>query len=468
VDELCARSAAELGESYRAGRLSPVEVVEATLARIERLNPLLNAYVSVCRESAIAAARAAEAQFAAGIDVGPLQGVPVSLKDIISVRGCRTTAGSRIFQDAPADEVDADVVRRLRAGGAVVLGKVNLHEFAFGGPDPESAFGTVQNPRRLGHMPGGSSTGSGAAVATGLGVISVGTDTGGSIRQPASLCGLVGLKPTHGLVSAGGVIPVSEQLDDVGPIGRSVADVAAALTVMTGRASKDYVAALRQDVRGLRVGVPVDACFGIGQPAALALQARARGRLQEIGLSLVPVSLRRAYEIRAICNVIAPVDLWKYHARHRGQERLYGKPFREQADAGRRIAAVDYAAALAAKDDVRERWLGIFERIDVLALPGNVATAQRHGTDTVEIGGQAFTPAMLSSPHNRSANLTGFPALALPVGEDDGLPVALQLQAPPWREDRLLAVAHALEQALGHLTRAWGIEVRDAVARVSH
>lgn len=465
MNDLCALGAADLGQLYRARKLSPVEVTVATLERIERLNPVLNAFITVLSESALAAARVAEAQFGAGFELGPMQGIPVSVKDIVNVKGSSTTAASRVLQHAGPDDDDAEVVRRLRAAGAVLIGKVNLHEFAFGVPDSDSPFGVVQNPRRIGYMAGGSSSGSGAAVAAGLGVVSIGSDTGGSIRNPASVCGLVGLKPTHDLVSVRGVIPVSEQLDDIGPIGRSVADVAACLTAIadddrSASPTNNYVSALQHEVRGLRVGVPNNACFQFGQPGALALNAHAHQCMRDLGLILVPIILPRAEEVRDVWEVIARVDLWTYHARHRDQEELYGRSFRGRAQAGRETHAVDYAKALATKTDIRRQWLTVFDRVDLLVLPGNVAGAQRHGTETVEINGQEYTVTMAYSPHNRTANITGFPALVLPVGDDDGLPIGIQLQAPPRREARLLAVAAALEQSLGNLPNRLGIEPR--------
>ncbi len=206
--ELCSLGVAELGARYRGGSLSPVELTRAVLDRIERLNPDLNAFLVVTRDAAMAAAGAAEAQLRAGIDLGPLHGVPFSVKDIIDVVGLRTTAGSKVLLDGPVQEEDAPVVRRLRSAGAILIGKTNLHEFAYGAPDPEGPFGSVQNPRAIGRQSGSSSSGSAAAVAAGMGVFSVGTDTGGSVRHPASVCGVVGLKPTYGLVSLRGVVPL--------------------------------------------------------------------------------------------------------------------------------------------------------------------------------------------------------------------------------------------------------------------
>jgi aspartyl-tRNA(Asn)/glutamyl-tRNA(Gln) amidotransferase subunit A len=470
-DEVCAFGVRELRQLYRMRKLSPVEVTEATLERIMRLNPELRAFITVCENSALAAAHAAEQQLAAGIDLGPLHGVPVAVKDIIRVRGTRTTAASRVLLDAPLDEADAPVVQRLRAAGAVLVGKLNMHEFAFGDPDPDSPFGNVQNPRKLGHQAGSSSSGSAAAVAAGLAVASLGTDTGGSVRHPASVCGVVGLKPTYGLVPLRGVIPLSTALDHVGPLGRSVGDVAATLTAIAGHDAADptsilapvpdYLASLERDVRGLRLGLPTNQFYRFGRSEALAVMECGRRALLDLGLAPVDVELPRAEETNGLSRLIIDVDLWTYHEQFGDRETLYGRDFLERARPGLETRAVAYAKAKHDQADIRRRWLALFEQVDLLLLPGNVAEAPLVGQTTIAVNGQAYPVPMVTSRYNRAANVTGFPALAVPVGATPGaLPIALQLVGPPLAEPRLLAVAYSLEQALGNLPAQWGIEPR--------
>jgi aspartyl-tRNA(Asn)/glutamyl-tRNA(Gln) amidotransferase subunit A len=470
--DLCALGVTELGRKYRSGEISPVEVTSAVLDRIERLNAELNVYVTVMTDSAMAAARAAEQYFRAGVDLGPMHGVPFSVKDIIRVQGTRTSAASRVLHDAPADGEDATVVRRLRAAGAILLGKVNLHEFAFGDPDPDGPFGLVQNPRKLGHQCGGSSSGSGAATAAGLGVISLGTDTGGSIRHPASVCGVVGLKPTYGLVPMPGIIPLSVHFDHVGPLGRSVADVAAGLTAIAGwdpddpycsrEHGADYMRALEADVRGLRLGSATNAEFRFGMPEALGLIDNAHRTLIDSGLRAVEFELERVLEVTDVLRTIMlPTDLWSYHEQFRDREALYGRNFLQRALPGREISALQYINAKEVQAAVKREWRRLFERMNVVMLPANVAGALPHGTNTYRLDGKSYPLRRLTSAYHPLSSITGFPALVVPVGQtSDGLPIAVQLIAPPLSEKRLLAVGALLERALGGLVAQWGIEPR--------
>lgn len=469
--ELCSLGVTELRRLYRARELSPVEVTRVTLERIERLNPELNAYISVIADSALAEAKAAELLMTRGIYLGPLHGVPVSVKDIIRVRDTRTTAGSRVLEHAPLDEEDAVVVQRLRAAGSILLGKTNLYEFAFGLPGPDTAFGDVQNPRKVGHQAGGSSSGSAAAVAAGLGVCSLGTDTGGSIRHPANVCGVVGLTATYGLVPTRGVIPVSERLDRVGPITRSVADAAFCLSAIAGHDAQDphsvlapvpdYVSILNREIRGLRLGIPTNVFYQFGHRAVLAKVEEAHDALAALGLTRVPLELPRAEETNQLADTLMTVDLLAHHEQYVTCRSRYGQNFVERSTLGRRVSGVEYAKALEARTAIRRNWQALFDRADILALPGNTAGAPRHGEDTIEVDGQAYPARLVTSRFTRATSLIGFPTLVIPVAETlEGLPIGIQLVGPPLGEARLLAVGHALESALGDLAGRWGIDPR--------
>lgn len=473
-DDVCGLGAAELGRLYRNRDLSPVEVVRCTCDRIERLAPALNAYITVLRESAIAAAKAMEMQFAAGIDLGPLHGVPVSVKDVIAMRHTRTTAASRVLESAPVDTQDAQVVRRLRAGGAVIVGKTNLSEFCVAGNDPDGPFGTVQNPRRIGYQTGGSSSGAAAAVAAGLAVLSLGTDCGGSIRLPASFCGVAGLKPTYDLLSMDGVLTSSRTLDHVGPLARSVADIAAGLAVLVGSDAVDgpevtvsasshvgYLDALASRVDGLRFGVPSHPYYAFGDAANQERVARARDVLAGLGLRPVPLEIPHAEEATEATEAILSGDHYAYHEARIQAGAPYGKDFFEQVKRWRRVTVAEYARARDLQVIIRREWLALFDRVDVVVFPANAAVAPPEGMDMIEIGGRRESVRQANGRFNRVSDLTGFPALTVPIGESvEGLPVGIQLIGPPRGESRLLAVGYALEQACGNLPASWGIEPR--------
>lgn len=458
--DLCRMGVTELTQGYRAGRFSPVEVTRATLDRIAELNPRLNAFLTVLEESALASATASEQLFKAGIDLGPLQGVPVSVKDIINVRGTRTTAASPQLLDAPLDEEDAPVVTRLRQAGAVLVGKTNLHEFASGLPDENGPYGWVQNPRRVGYQPGSSSSGAGVATAAGMSVISIGTDTGGSIRIPSILCGVVGLKATYGRVPVRGVLPLSWYLDHVGPLARSVADAAYCLEAIAGydpgdrHASPapvdDYSSAIGRHPRGLRVGVAVNDFFQESDPVVLATFRQAIGALRDLGLTTPEFELPRVEETPKLTQVLIQVDGSAYHEQYRGREDRYGANFKEFVLPGRDIGGIEYVQARRAQEELTAEWLRLFEFFDLIATPGCPIVAPRHGQTEIEVNGQMRNVRMQLSRFTRAFNLAGFPALTMPTGVNpDGLPTSIQLVAPPFQEARLIAAAHALEESLG-------------------
>jgi aspartyl-tRNA(Asn)/glutamyl-tRNA(Gln) amidotransferase subunit A len=459
-DDLCSLGVFELARLYREKQVSPVEVVEAHLRRCGRLNPVLNAFLVMLKESAMEAARAAEALFRAGVDLGPLQGVPVSVKDIIRVRGTRTTAASKVLLEEDLDREDAVVVRRLRAAGAILIGKTNLHEFATGDPDPAGPFGLVQNPRRVGYHPGSSSSGAGAAAAAGLGVIAMGTDTGGSVRIPAYLCGVAGLKPTTGRIDLEGIIPLSWTLDTVGPLARRVRDVGAAWTACAGRPMgrmklTDYGGAifqgnLEQTVRGWRLGIPTNGYFRLLQPAVYEAFERTLKVLGDLGGQLMDFDSPGVEGMPDLTMVITQAEGSAYHERYRHREHLYHSAFRERVFPGREMKAMDYLAARRRQLELQQEWGKAIYGFDALVMPSGPALAPPHGADKLGIQGQSFPIRPLLSRFTRPASLLGWPALTLPNGmSGEGLPTGIQLVGPPDSEERLLILGQRLEEALG-------------------
>jgi aspartyl-tRNA(Asn)/glutamyl-tRNA(Gln) amidotransferase subunit A len=417
------------------------------------LNPVLNVYLVLLHDSAMEAARAAEALFRAGIDLGLLQGIPVSVKDLIRVQGTRTTAGSRVLLEAPLDRSDAWVVRRLRAAGAIILGKTNLHEFAIGDPDPMGPFGLVQNPRRIGWHPGSSSSGAGAAVAAGLGVVGIGTDTGGSVRIPASLCGVVGLKPTAGRISLEGIIPLSWTLDSVGPLARRVKDLTVALGALKNFSSLetegDFLNLLNQTVRGTRVGVPRGEFYETVQPAVRDAFEITLRTLRDLGCQLIDFEPPGLPEIIGLTVMIMQAEGSAYHERYRQYDYLYGDNFRERIFPGRELKALTYLQGKERQKELQQDWLNLSRGFEVLVAPGTPAVAPRHGVGTVEIQGSIVPFREALSRLTRPFNFLGWPALCLPNGiNDEGLPTGVQIAGPPDSERHLLLLGHHLEQAL--------------------
>lgn len=465
-DALCAMSAADLGRLYRRGVVSPVDVVDQTLSRLHRLNPSLGAYLEIFDGQARTAAEAAHRQLASGIDLGPLHGIPVSVKDIFDVAGFRTTGASRVLENSPRAQVDAVVVRRLRQAGAIIIGKTNLAEFAHGDPDPSGPFPRVENPRKLGHYAGSSSSGSAAAVAAGLSVLSLGTQTGGSILNPASMCGVVGVKPSFGLVPRTGVIPVSSSLDHVGLLSRSVWDAAAGLDAIVGYDPGDPCSVAErlpnlthraESQLKVRAGIATNEMYSFGSPHAQRLLKEAEGVLSGLGFELIEVDLPRAEEISAALGTIAAAELAAIHAKYRGRERLYGPNMRTRLKAGRAISAGVYYAAQQARQEIQALWESVFESLEVIVLPENGFPAPRHDESTIEFAGDHHPALPALSDFNRPASLLGLPSLTQPIGLlDDGSPIGIQLIGRRWGEAALLSVARTLENAIG-LPARWGI-----------
>jgi aspartyl-tRNA(Asn)/glutamyl-tRNA(Gln) amidotransferase subunit A len=447
----------ELGLKIRNREISPVELTHDCLNRIAKLSPLLNAYITVTAESALERARQAEWEIYHGTYLGPLHGIPIGLKDIIDVAGVRTTAASEMFscKDRVAAE-DAQVVRRLRAGGAILLGKQNLHEFAYGGSCMISAFGEVHNPWDLARIAGGSSGGSAASVAAGLGFAAVGTDTAGSIRLPAAYCGVVGLKPTYGRVSTRGVVPLSSSYDHVGPLTTSVYDAALMLQVLSdydspdlspGKPARSLVSAFDEFPPKLRIGVPRKFFFDdLDREVAEAID------------KAIQVFIDLQAEIRDI-KLEVPTDRTLANA----EAYAYHKPFVEQSpelyqpatlariQSGAQISALDALSAgrelQASRHAIEEVFNKDEDKVDVLLTP-TVPIPPPLIAELREHPEELRPREVLMLRNTRPFNVWGIPTISVPCGfTKSGLPIGLQLAAAPWRGIVLLQAAREYEQA---------------------
>jgi len=454
-------TAAEISAAYAARHLSPVELVRALLDRIAALDPRLHAFIMVDAEAALDAARLAEGDIAAGRARGPLHGVPVGIKDIIDVAGLATTCHSKLRLDHVAT-ADAEVTARLRAAGAIILGKLSLHEFAIGGPAFDLPFPPARNPWNPSHHPGGSSSGSGAALSAGLVPLALGTDTGGSIRNPAGACGVVGLKPTYGLVSRRGVFPLAFTLDHIGPMARSVADIALLLDTLAGHdpadpgsvatASRRFGADLGRGVRGLRVGF-VRHFHETDMPAdpeiAAALDEAARV-LEGEGAHVQTVTLPSLSDFSGVQRVIMLAESWAIHARWlRERPRDYSAASRRKLMSGAFLSAGDYVCAQQRRSTLMAAVDDAFRDVDALLCASAMDPVCR--IDDAEAVARTY-PRQARNPFN----LTGHPALALMGGlSRTGLPLPVQLVGRAYDEATLLRVAAAFERATAwHQRRA--------------
>jgi aspartyl-tRNA(Asn)/glutamyl-tRNA(Gln) amidotransferase subunit A len=443
---------AEIAARLRRKEASPLELTRACLDGIEKLNPTLNAFITVATESALAEARAAEIAISRGEWRGPLHGVPIALKDLIDTAGTRTTAASAVFEHrVPAE--DAEVVRRLRQAGAVILGKNNLHEFAYGGSSLVSFFGDVHNPWNAAHIAGGSSGGSAAAVAAGLCYAAIGTDTAGSIREPAALCGCVGIKPTYGRVSARGVIPLSWSLDHVGPLAATVGDAAIVLQAIAGHDPldvcsgdvpvSDYVSALGEGTKSLRIGVPRAYFYDDLDDEVRAAVEQA---LAVIG-TLVAEVRNMQIDVSADRTVQA-AESFAYHAENVARTpELYQPETLRRIRSGANISAAEYIQRRRELDQERRRAHDFFAEVDLLVTPTMPIPAP--AIADLKKDPAALRPAELALLRNtRPFNVWGLPAISVPCGfTKSGLPIGLQIAGPHWREDLVLRLAYGYESA---------------------
>ncbi len=462
--ELCYMSAGNLARLIRDRQVSPVEVIDAHLARIEATEPTLNSFITLLPDHAREAARRAETQIQAGNHRGPLHGIPVGLKDLFNTAGVRTTSGSRILDNFIPTE-DCTVAARFQQAGAILLGKLNMHQFAYGPTGENFDYGHMHNPWNPELVTGGSSGGSGSAAAAGQCTITMGSDTGGSVRIPAALCGIVGLKPTYGLVSRAGLTPLSWRLDHPGPMVRTVEDAALTMNVIAGhdpadpatttREVPDYTGALTGSVEGLRIGVvreyfdaPLDSEVETAVRAAIA-------QLSEMGATVTEVSLPMFADAQAISGTILMSEAAAYHRDLLARDGDKLTPsVRLRLEAGLFVSAADYLKAQQARARFNYEMAQLLREVDLLAGPSEPITAPPILATEVEIGERTVGTVGALTQYTRPYNISGTPAISVPCGfSQAGMPIGLQLAGRAFDEVAVLRAAHAYEQATGWHTR---------------
>jgi aspartyl-tRNA(Asn)/glutamyl-tRNA(Gln) amidotransferase subunit A len=437
---------------------SPVELTQAALERIERLNPRLNAFITLLPEQAMAAAKIAARDILAGRHRGPLHGIPIALKDLCATKGVRTTSGSKILQDHMPTE-DATVATRLAEAGAIVLGKLHMNEFAYG-PDGDNAhYGRVRNPWNLECISGGSSSGSGAAVAASLCLGALGTDTGGSIRIPSALCGIVGLKPTYGRVSRYGITPLCWSLDHAGPMAKRVKDVAWLLQAMAGydaqdpstvqRPVPDCAAALNGDVRGLRIGIPREYFYEALDPEVEGAARQAIAVMKGLGASTHEVSWPSLRYATLAALIIVLAEASAFHEpwiRTRPQD--YHPDIALRLKWGLLLPTSAYLKALRLRALMCQDVAHLWREVDILMTPATAMAAPQPRTTQVRLGHREMSTREALLRLMRPFNLTGLPALSIPCGfTSAGLPIGLQIAGKPFDEATVLRAAYAYERA---------------------
>jgi len=454
-NDLALITLAEASDCVRKKTLSPVELTQACLQRIEQLNPLLNAYITVIAETALNQARALEEEAQHNRWRGPLHGIPIALKDLIDTAGVHTTAASAVFADRIPCR-DAEVVSRLKAAGAIILGKLNMQEFAYGDTSVDSHYGAVRNPWNLEHIAGGSSGGPAAAVAVGLCYGALGSDTGGSIRQPAAYCGIAGLKPTYGLVSTRGVVPLSWSLDHIGPMCRTVEDVALLLQPIAGYDPLDinsldvtaptYAKAMRQKVSRVRLGIPRAVFYEKLDPEIEQAVDKALDVLRHLTGS--------AYEVELPAYGTIPVvgaEAYAFHAPYFTKTlQLYQPTTRRRLELGSGVTAAAYIEGRRELERLRRTVSTVFSTVDLLITP----TTPILPSTLQESVNNAYAPppggVPLSLRNTQRFNVYGLPSISIPCGfSRSGLPIGLEISGPRLGEPLVLALAYAYEQATG-------------------
>ena len=442
MTDILTHSIAELTRSD----ISPTELIQATFAQIEQGEPQLNAFISLFYEASLQRAKEIEAEMRSGENPGPLRGIPIAVKDIIHLAGTETTCGAKNFVGANSNGViDATVIARLKAAGAIIIGKTNLHEHAFGVTTENPHFGATRNPWDTAHVSGGSSGGSGAAVAARLCAGALGTDTGGSVRIPASLCGIVGLKPTYGRISLHGVVELAQSLDCLGPMCRTARDVAMLMNVLVDDVPpvSDYTADLDKPIAGMKVGLHKAHFFENLDAEVAAAVETAIQVLEELGVEFIEVSMPSVPDAHHAALTILMAEAAHFHREQLLARREdYGADVRELLEAGLELSAFDYVTAVRARDAARREFEEAFRKIEVLLTPATPIPAPLiQGSNSNEI-----RPRL--TQETRIFNLLGLPAISVPCGfTEAGLPIGMQLAGMWWDEKRLIHIADAYQKA---------------------
>lgn len=459
-------TALQAAAALRAGEVSSVELTLGCLARIEKLNPQLNAFITVTPELAIEDARRADRELAEGLDRGPLHGIPVAHKDLLCTNGVLTTSGSRVFASY-VPNFDAAAVEKLRQAGTVLLGKTGLHEHAYGITSTNPHYGAVRNPWDPERIPGGSSGGSAVAVATGMALLATGSDTGGSIRVPASYCGITGLKATFGRVSKFGALPLGFTLDHVGPMARTVRDTAAALQVLAGYDPRDLTSVDRPagaylppegelSLAGIKIGIPQNFFFEhLDAQVDHAVHFMCY-TAEDLGAELVAFRVPDGRQLNVIAQVTLLAEAASVHEPYLRRRRSeYGDDVRALLDMGRLIPATDYLQAQRLRQRILGVYLNLLRQVDCLLVPATPATAPLIGQNEVAIGDTREDTRLAATRLVRGFNALGLPVLSMPAGfSTAGLPIGCQLVGRPWCEAQLLRIGAALEDRTGFWKRA--------------
>ena len=456
--DLCHLSVAELSRLIRKKEVSPADVVEAHLNLIEALEPALNSFITLLPKKAMEEAKEAEREIQAGQYRGPLHGIPIGLKDLFYVKGVRNTSGSKIF-DHFVPDFNSAMALKLKEAGAILLGKLNLHQFAYGTTGENPDYGNMHNPWNLERITGGSSGGSASAAASGQCTLTMGTDTGGSIRIPSALCGLVGLKPTYGRLSRYGITVLSWSQDHTGPMTRTVGECALVMNAVAGCDPRDpssasisipdFTQALTNNIKGLRVGVPTEFFQESIDSEVESIVRNAIELMGKLGAVIHEISWPMYLESKAISSTILMAEATAYHSQLMKQHSSHLDPkVRLRLEAGFFISAVDYLQAQRARRLFYQRSCDLFKEVDLLAGPTVPIPACKIGTEEVQMGNTRLGVIPALSQYTRPFNLNGFPAITVPCGfSKEGLPIGLQLAGKPFDEMTVLRAAFAYEQA---------------------